>query len=129
MVLHDVQDLCGYLPEEALEEVSQGLEIPLAEIFSVATFYSFFSLEPKGKHVLRVCLGTACYVRGSQEVLDELSKQLGVSVGHTTEDGKFTLEAVRCLGACGLAPIVAVGDTVHAKMSASDVTKLLNEYA
>lgn len=127
-VLHETQDLFGYLPEEAMQIVSIELNIPMAEIFGVATFYSFFSLEPKGEHVIRVCLGTACYVRGSQAVLDEFSKKLNVEVGKTTEDGKFTLEAMRCLGACGLAPVLSVADEVHGKVGAADVQKILAQY-
>nr|NNM90324.1 NADH-quinone oxidoreductase subunit NuoE [Bacilli bacterium] len=127
-VLHDIQDMFGYLPEEALTLVSEQMQIAMAEIYGVATFYSFFSLEPKGEHVIRVCLGTACYVKGSQAVLDKLSEQLAIPVGKTTPDGKFTLEAMRCLGACGLAPVLAIEDHVHGKLLPDDATKILDLY-
>ncbi len=127
-VLHDLQDMFGYLPEEALELVSDGLHVPMSEIYGVATFYSFFSLEPKGEHVIRVCLGTACYVKGSQAVLQKLSEELKVEVGKTTSDGKFTLEAMRCLGACGLAPVLAIEDHVHGKLLPDDAIKIVKHY-
>ncbi len=127
-VLHDIQDMFGYLPEDALQVVSDGLQVPMSEIYGVATFYSFFSLEPKGEHVIRVCLGTACYVKGSQAVLQKLSEELHVEVGKTTSDGKFTLEAMRCLGACGLAPVLAIEDHVHGKLLPDDATKIVQQY-
>ena len=127
-VLHDIQDMFGYLPEETLQLVSDGLGISMSEIYGVATFYSFFSLEPKGEHVIRVCLGTACYVKGSQAVLNKLREELHVEVGKTTADGKFTLEAMRCLGACGLAPVLAVEDHVHGKILPDDATKIVQLY-
>jgi NADH:ubiquinone oxidoreductase subunit E len=124
-VLHEVQDLYGYLPEEALLLVSKGLNIPMAEIYGVATFYSFFSLEPKGDHVVRVCMGTACYIKRSQSILDRLCSELKVKGSGTTEDGRFTIEPTRCLGACGLAPVVTIDEKVHGRLSANDVPKLL----
>lgn len=127
-VLHDIQDMFGYLPEDALQLVSDGLRVPMSEIYGVATFYSFFCLEPKGEHVIRVCLGTACYVKGSQAVLQKLSDELKVEVGKTTNDGKFTLEAMRCLGACGLAPVLAIEDHVHGKLLPDDVIKIVQQY-
>ncbi len=127
-VLHDVQDLYGYLPEEALSVVSEELQISMADIYGVATFYSFFSLEPKGEHVIRVCLGTACYVKGSQEILDKLCEDLDVEVGKTTADGRFTVEAMRCLGACGLAPVLSVENKVYGKLQVTDVSKILEDY-
>lgn len=127
-VLHKIQNLYGYLPEDLLKLVSEELNVAMAEIYGVASFYSFFSLEPKGEHVIRVCLGTACYVKGSQLILDELSKQLNIEVGKTTKDGKFTLEATRCLGACGLAPAMMIDEKVYGRLSPEHVTDILKEY-
>ena len=127
-VLHEVQDGYGYLPEEVLHVVSDELSIPMTEIYGVASFYSFFSLEPKGEHVIRVCLGTACYIKGSQAILDRLTQELHVSVGKTTEDGKFTLDATRCLGACGLAPVMTIGEKVYGRLAPNDITKILKDY-
>jgi NADH-quinone oxidoreductase E subunit len=127
-ILHEIQDTHGYLPEEHLKVVSQEMDIPLTEIYGVATFYSFFSLEPKGKHVIRVCLGTACYVKGSQKVLDKISELLDIEVGKTTKDGKFTLESCRCLGACGLAPVMVIDEKVYGRLVPEDVNDILMEY-
>lgn len=128
-VLHEVQDAFGYLPEEALKLVSTELDIPLTEIYGVASFYHFFSLEPKGEHVIRVCMGTACYIKGAQAVLDRICQELGVKVQGTTADGKFTVDATRCLGACGLAPVIMVGDKVHGRLGAGDIPKILKSYS
>ena len=127
-VLHEVQDIYGYLPEDVLQVVSDGLSIPMTEIYGVASFYSFFSLEPKGEHVIHVCMGTACYIKGAQGILDRLSADLNVPVGGTTEDGKFTLEATRCLGACGLAPVLTVGEKVHGRLLQGDIPKVIKTY-
>ncbi|SHH97695.1 NADH-quinone oxidoreductase subunit NuoE [Clostridium grantii] len=127
-VMHEVQKMYGYLEEEALEVISEELKVPMAEIYGVATFYSQFSLEPKGDHTIKVCLGTACYVKGSQNILDKFSDLLNVEVGKTTEDGKFTLEAARCLGSCGLAPIIMVDDKVYGGLHPNDVIRILEEY-
>jgi NADH-quinone oxidoreductase subunit E/NADP-reducing hydrogenase subunit HndA len=127
-VLHEVQDIYGYLPEDALEMVSEKLAIPMSEIYGVASFYSIFSLKPKGEHVIKVCLGTACYVKGSQAILDRLSNELDIEVGKTTKDGKFTLEATRCLGACGLAPVMMIGEKVYGRLTPDDVPTILEEY-
>ncbi len=127
-VLHKVQDLYGYLPEEVIEVVSAELSIPMAEIYGVATFYSYFSFAPKGEHVIKVCLGTACYVKGSQALLDKLSNELHVPANETTEDGKFTLEATRCLGACGLAPVLMIDDEVYGELVPSDIPRILKKY-
>ena len=127
-VMHEVQDTYGYLPEEVLQLVSEELGVPMSEIYGVATFYSIFSLKPKGEHLIRVCLGTACYVKGSQLLIDKLSELLNISVGETTEDGKFTLEATRCLGACGLAPVMTIGDKVYGRLSPEDIPGILKEY-
>jgi NADH:ubiquinone oxidoreductase subunit E len=127
-VLHGVQELYGYLPEEALRLVSEGLEIPMTEIYGVASFYHYFSLVPKGEHIIRVCLGTACYVKGSQLIINRLTQELGINVGETTKDNKFTIEATRCLGACGLAPVMTVDNNVYGKVTLDDVRRILDEY-
>lgn len=127
-VLHEVQKIFGYLPEQALQIVSEELNIPMSEIYGVSTFYSQFTLEPKGEHIIKVCLGTACYVKGAQDILDRLSSVLEVEVGKTTSDGKFTLEAARCLGACGLAPVIMVDDKVYGRLIPDDVIRITEEY-
>lgn len=126
--LHDIQSLFGYLPEKALEIVSEELDIPISEIYSVATFYSQFALEPKGEHVIKVCLGTACYVKGAQDIIDRLESLLDVEVGKTTKDGKFTLEATRCLGGCGLAPVMMIDDKVYGRLIPDDLIRIIEEY-
>ena len=128
-VLHEVQDTYGYLPKEVLEFVSEQLDLPMTEIYGVATFYSFFSLEPKGEHVIKVCLGTACYIKGAQGILDQLCMELNVKVQGTTADNKFTLDATRCLGACGLAPVITIGEKVYGRLSKNDIPRILKEYA
>ncbi|WP_442945385.1 NADH-quinone oxidoreductase subunit NuoE [Oceanirhabdus sp. W0125-5] len=127
-VLHGIQDEFGYLPEEILKIVSTELNVSLSEIYGVATFYSFFSLEPKGEYVIRVCIGTACYVKGAQKILDKLSEELDVEVGKTSEDGKFTLEGCRCIGACGLAPVLTVNEKVYGRLELKDVDDIIKEY-
>ncbi|CCC57853.1 MULTISPECIES: NADH-quinone oxidoreductase subunit NuoE [Caloramator] len=127
-VLHQIQNIYGYLPEDVLKIVSQELNVPMSEIYGVASFYSYFSLEPKGEHIIRVCLGTACYVKGAQGLIDRLSKELGIEVGKTTADGKFTLEATRCLGACGLAPVMVIGEKVYGRLTPEDIPNILKEY-
>jgi len=126
--LHEVQKLFGYLPEGALQIVSEEFNIPMSEIYGVSTFYSQFSLEPKGEHIIKVCLGTACYVKGAQDIIERLSSILEVEVGKTTMDGKFTLEAARCLGACGLAPVLMVDDKVYGRLIPDDVIRIIEEY-
>ncbi|WP_310828609.1 NADH-quinone oxidoreductase subunit NuoE [Paenibacillus pedocola] len=127
-VLHEVQDIYGFLPEPVLQVVSEELNLPLSEIYGVASFYHFFSLTPKGENVIHVCMGTACYIKGAQAVLDRLSTELKVPVQGTTEDNKFTLEATRCLGACGLAPVMTIGEKVHGRLVPNAVPKILIEY-
>lgn len=127
-VLQDAQKIFGCVSVEVQKRISDGLEIPLAEVYGVATFYSQFTLEPKGENVVGVCLGTACYVKGSQDILDEVSKILGVEPGKTTEDGKFTLVANRCVGACGLAPVMTVNEDVYGKISKDEVKKIMSKY-
>ncbi|OKP91455.1 NAD(P)H-dependent oxidoreductase subunit E [Paenibacillus sp. P32E] len=127
-VLHEIQDIYGYLPEPVLQIVSAELHLPMSEIYGVASFYHFFSLTPKGENVVHVCLGTACYIKGAQGVLDRLSTELKVPVQGTTEDNKFTLEATRCLGACGLAPVMTIGEKVHGRLVPNNIPKILKEY-
>lgn len=128
MVLEAIQSEYGYIPLEVQELVSSLMNIPVAEIYGVVTFYSFFSLTPKGKYVIGVCLGTACYVKGSQLVMDKFSELLGIKPGETTADGLFTLDALRCIGACGIAPAISVNGKVYPKMSVDKVQAVINEY-
>lgn len=127
-VLNETQELFGYLPEEAQKKISEELNIPMAEIYGVATFYSRFTLKPRGKFTIGVCMGTACYVKDSQVILDRLKKELNIEAGDTTEDGKFTLEATRCLGCCGLAPVIMINDDVYGKLVSEDIPDILSKY-
>ena len=128
-VLHKAQSIFGYLPKEVQVFVSQKLEIPVSEVYGVVSFYSFFTMVPKGKYPISVCLGTACYVRGADKVLEAFKKELGIEVGQTTPDGKFSLDALRCVGACGLAPVALIGDKVYGRISGEEeVKKILSEY-
>ena len=128
MILSDIQNEYGYIPLEVQELVSAKTGIPVAEIYGVVTFYSFFSLTPKGKYVVGVCLGTACYVKGSQQVLDKFAELLNIKPGQTTEDGLFTLDALRCIGACGIAPALTINGKVYPKVAIADVAKIVEEY-
>lgn len=127
-VLQTAQNLFGYLPEKALRMISKELKLPYSEVAGVIGFYSYFSTTPKGKHTIRVCMGTACYVRGGQDVLKSMSKELEIEVGETTKDRKFSLEIGRCFGACGLAPVVMVGDETFQRVSPSKVNEILNSF-
>ncbi|HYE81280.1 MAG TPA: NADH-quinone oxidoreductase subunit NuoE [Clostridia bacterium] len=127
-ILHETQELFGYIPEEAQKRISEVLNIPLAEIYGVATFYSRFTLKPRGKNTISVCLGTACYVKNAQGVLDRLKEELKVEAGDTTGDGKFTLEATRCLGCCGLAPVMMINEEVYGKLVPDDIPDILKKY-
>jgi len=127
-VLQEAMNIFGYVPQDVQEIISEGLGVTLSEVYGVATFYSQFSLEAKGEYVIGVCLGTACYVKGSQKIMGELSKQLGVEVGRTTKDGKFTLNATRCLGACGLAPVMMINDEVYGRLTPDQVSGILDQY-
>ena len=128
-VLQEAQRIFGYLPLEVQKFISKEINVPIAEIYGVSTFYSQFNLTPKGKHKIGVCLGTACYVKGAQAVIDEVAKQLDIAVGETTPDGIFTLEATRCLGCCGLAPVMMIDDDVYAKLDdVSGIPEILNKY-
>lgn len=128
MILSDIQNEFGYIPIEVQEIVSEKTGIPVAEIFGVVTFYSFFSLTPKGKYVIGCCLGTACYVKGAQQVIDKFSELLNVKPGETTEDGLFTLDALRCIGACGIAPAVSINGKVYPKVSVDEVANIIQSY-
>lgn len=127
-VLHEAQEIYGYLPIEVQKAISEGLNVPLTEIYGVVTFYTQFSLKPKGKYKVSVCMGTACYVKGSGAILDKFKEKLGVEVGETTEDGKFTMEACRCIGACGLAPVIMINDDVYGRLSPDDVEGIVEKY-
>ncbi len=127
-VLQEAQNIFGYVPQDVQEMIADGLGTTLSEVYGVATFYSQFSLEAKGENVIGVCLGTACYVKGSQKIMDELSKVLEVEVGRTTKDGKFTLNATRCLGACGLAPVMMIGEEVFGRLTPDLVPGILDKF-
>ena len=127
-ILHEAQHIFGYIPVEVQKLISERTGISVARIHGVVTFYSQFSTEPKGEYVVGVCLGTACYVKGAQKILEEFRKELGIAPEETTEDGKFTLVATRCIGACGLAPVITVNDDVYGKLSASEVKGILKNY-
>ena len=128
MILSDIQREYGYIPVEVQEIVSEKTGISVAEIYGVVTFYSFFSLKPKGKYVIGCCLGTACYVKGAQQIIDKFSDMLGIQPGETTEDGMFTIDALRCIGACGIAPAVTINGTVYPKMTVDQVAKVIDIY-
>ena len=127
-VLQAAQNIFGCVPLDVQEIIADGLGVTLSEVYGVATFYSQFSLQPKGEYVCGVCLGTACYVKGSQKVLDKLCSELGVEVGQTTKDGRFTVQATRCLGACGLAPVMMINDEVFGRLTPEDIPDILAKY-
>lgn len=128
MILQDAQNTYGYLPLAVQRTIAEELNIPLTEVYGVVTFYSQFSLTPKGKYQIGVCLGTACYVRGSQAILDKVNSILGTKTGDTTEDGKFTIEATRCIGACGLAPVMLINDDVYGRLDVKEVPGIMAKY-
>lgn len=128
MVLHKVQQTYGYIPRAIAIETSELLGVPLAKIYGVVTFYNFFKLQKAGKYIIQVCLGTACYLRGGDDLIREFERQLGVGVNATTPDGLFSIEAVRCLGCCGLAPVAVVNGDVHGKLETKDVTGIIEKY-
>lgn len=127
-VLHEAQNIYGYLPAEVQTVIAEELNIPLAEVYGVATFYSRFSLMPKGKHQISVCLGTACYVKGSDKVLEAIERELRISCGECTPDKKFSIDSCRCVGACGLAPVMIIDGEVYGKLTAKDVPGILDKY-
>ena len=128
MVLHQVQQTYGYIPREVAIEVSQLLDVPLAKIYGVVTFYNFFKLQKAGKYIIQVCLGTACYLRGGDDLMKTLERELGIGVNGTTADGLFSIEAVRCLGCCGLAPVIVVNGEVHGKLETKDIAGIVEKY-
>ncbi len=127
-VLHKCQGTFGYLPAEVQEVISEKMEMSAAKVYGVVTFYSFFTMIPKGKHPISICTGTACYVRGAETVLNEFKKQLEIEVGQTSEDGIFSLSCLRCVGACGLAPVVQVGDKTYGRVAPDDVKGIIEAY-
>jgi NADH-quinone oxidoreductase E subunit len=127
-VLEEVQEAIGYLPKPVMKRVALGLRVPFSEVYGVVTFYSFFTMAPRGKHTVRCCLGTACYVRGGKKILETLTETLKVQPGETTPDRNFSLETVRCLGACGLAPVVVVDEDTHRQMKPSKISGVLEAY-
>jgi NADH:ubiquinone oxidoreductase subunit E len=127
-VLRECQDVVGYLPVELIDYISNGLNLSRSEVFGVASFYSLFSFEPKGRHVIKVCMGTACYVKGIKEAVSRIENKFGLKEGGTSEDRRFTLEAVRCLGACGLAPVVVVDQDTYGAVKADKVIDTLEKY-
>ena len=127
-VLHKAQEIYGYLPIEVQEMIAEGLDVPLAEIYGIVTFYAQFSLNPKGKYQIGVCLGTACYVKGSGDILEKCKSILGIDVGECTPDGLFSIDATRCIGACGLAPVMTINDDVYGRITADDVEDIIKKY-
>ena len=127
-VLHKAQTYFGYLPAEVQEIISQELNVSVAKVYGVVTFYSFFTMLPKGQHPISICTGTACYVRGAEKVVDEFKRILSINVGETTPDGKFSISCLRCVGACGLAPVVLVGEKEYGRVSPDGVKDILKEY-
>jgi len=128
-ILHKTQSEFGYLPAEVQEVIADKMNIPVAKVYGVVTFYSFFTMLPKGQFPISICTGTACYVRGAENVLAEFKKELEIEVGETSPDGKFSLSCLRCVGACGLAPVVQVGDKTYGRVAPDDVKEILSEYA
>ena len=126
--LKDAQELYGYVPAEVQRRLAEGMNVAPSHVYGVVTFYSFFTIEPRGKHTIRLCLGTACYVKGAKEMLEILVRELGIDVGETSDDGLFTLEAVRCLGACGLAPAMIVGEDTFGNVNPRDTLTILEGY-
>jgi len=127
-IMHAAQEIFGYLPLEVQNFIAEELDIPLTDIYGVATFYSHFTLQPQGKYTINVCLGTACYVKGAQKILDKLKEELKINEGETTPDGKFTIDPTRCLGACGLAPVMMINGEVYGRLVPEDVPKILSKY-
>ncbi|ADL13785.1 NADH-quinone oxidoreductase subunit NuoE [Acetohalobium arabaticum] len=127
-ILQAIQEEYGYLPQQVLKELSENLGVSLSKIYGVTTFYSQFHLNPRGENVIRVCMGTACHVRGGEKILEKIQEELGIDDGETTEDLKFTLESVACIGACGLAPVIMINDDTHGRLTPDQVPEILAEY-
>ncbi|HHJ00960.1 MAG TPA: NAD(P)H-dependent oxidoreductase subunit E [Candidatus Aerophobetes bacterium] len=128
VLLHRAQQMFGYLPQKVQEYIARELNMHLSEVYGVATFYSFFTLFPKGRHTIRVCLGTACYVKGGKKILSRIQKELGIGVKETTPDRRFSVEVNRCMGACALAPVLRVDDDIYGRVSASKIPEILAKY-
>lgn len=128
LVLHEVQEYLGYVPYEAQKLIAKNLEVPISDIYGVVTFYSRFSLKPVGKYKIGICLGTACYVKGADKIIDKIEQRLGIKVGETTEDGRFSIAAMRCLGACGLAPVMTINEDVYGKLELNEIDAILDKY-
>ncbi len=126
--LKDAQDLFGYVPEEVQHRVAEGMNVTPSHVYGVVTFYSFFTIHPRGRHTIRLCLGTACYVKGAREILEIMQRELDMDVGDTSEDGRFTIEGVRCLGACGLAPCMLIDGDTHGNINPKDTMRILSAY-
>ena len=127
-VLHKAQALYGYLPQDVMDRVADKMQIPTAHIWGVATFYHYFNLKPVGKHIVSVCMGTACYVKGADKVLEALKKELGIQVGQTSEDKLFTLQEARCLGACGIAPVIMIDDKIYGELDSAKTIDLIRQH-
>lgn len=127
-VLHQAQKIFGHVPREVQIYIAERLGVPFPEVYGVVSFYSLFSVQPRGEYTIEICMGTACYVKGAQKILDKLTEELGIEPGEITEDGKFSIESTRCLGACSLAPLIKVGDDVHGNITADDVPAILKHY-
>jgi NADH:ubiquinone oxidoreductase subunit E len=127
-VLKETQDVCGYLPKKVQHRIAEGLHLPSSQVYGVVSFYAFFTTVPRGRHVIRVCLGTACYVKGSKQILEKLEKELDLKVGGITRDRKFSLEAVRCLGCCSLAPAMVIDEDTHALVVPSEAMRIVSLY-
>lgn len=127
-VLHEAQEIYGYLPIEVQKMVSEGINVPLSEIYGVVTFYTQFTTKPKGEYKIAVCLGTACYVKGAGDIIDRIKTRIGIEVDDCTPDGKFSLDATRCIGACGLAPVMTINDDVYGRLVLDDIDGILDKY-
>jgi NADP-reducing hydrogenase subunit HndA len=127
-VLHEAQEIYGYLPLHVQKKVAEGLHVPISEVYGVVTFYTQFSLYPKGKYHINVCLGTACYVKGANDILDKIKKELKLEVGKCTDDNNFSLDACRCIGACGLAPVIVINEDVYGRLTADEIPGILAKY-
>jgi len=127
-VLHEAQEIYGYLPVEVQKMISEGIDVPLSEIYGVVTFYTQFTIKPKGRYKIAVCLGTACYVKGAADLIDKIKQRIDVEVGECSEDGEFSLDATRCIGACGLAPVLTVNEDVYGKLVLDDIDGILDKY-
>lgn len=127
-VLKEAQEICGYLPKRIQHRIAEGLNLSSSQVYGVVSFYAFFTTVPRGKHIIRICLGTACYVKGSKQILDHLQRELNVEVGGITKDRKYSLEAVRCLGACGLAPVMVVGQDTYGMINPGKAIEIVRSY-